>query len=621
MNEFIEQFLVECRELVEQASGDLLALEENPGDIERLEDAFRAFHTLKGSAAIVDFAAMATATHAAEDILARVRSGKASISRGLINDCLACLDLVVQWLDSMQVDGEIPAASQTQADRMAKLFASAQNEGTETVAARVPRHILPPAAWDLMQVQHQLLQEQGSDGLVGRLVSAGRVAINILKSCGLHDRISSFERALAESAAAEQPSALLAVMDGFLHQDTPEFAVAGITSDAVARVLRVDVERVDAIVKLTGELTVAKNAIGHATLLAQTGSDPRALAMMLKDQHAILDRLVIELQRLVLGIRVLPLRNAFQRFPRLVREISETLGKPVKLVTEGDATEADKVVVESLFEPLLHTLRNALDHGVESPAERLTAGKPAIATITMRARRSGDHVIVEIEDDGRGIDVEKIRRLAADRELMDAEALAVLTDEEVIDLIFAAGFSTAEKITDLSGRGVGMNVVRTNVEKLGGSANLSSRPGHGATVRLKLPFSVMMTRVMTVEAGGQTFGIPLDNVVETARVTRDGISWVGAARAFVLRDRTIPVIGLAQTLGVQGKQQSAHEANIVVVTLGGHLGSLEVDRFGDRMDIMLRPLDGLLSGMPGVAGTSLLGDGTVLIVLDLQDLL
>ncbi len=621
MNEFIEQFLLESRELVEQATGDLLALEENPGDSERLESAFRGFHTLKGSAAIVDFNAMATATHAAEDILARVRSGQMQISRGLISDCLSCLDLVVQWLDSMQVDGQIPADSEARAAKMAQRFAMepARNDvaPTQELAARDG---LSSAALELMQAQRQLLREQGKEGLIGRLMSAGKVAVNILKSRGLNDHVATFEKAAAESAAVEDPRALLAVLDTFLQQGTQEALQASIAGEAAARVLRVDVERVDAIVKLTGELTIAKNAIGHATLLAQVGNDPRALALMLKDQHAILERLVGELQRLVLGIRVLPMRHAFQRFPRLVREISETLGKPVKLVTEGDETEADKVVVESLFEPLLHVLRNSMDHGVEPPAERAAAGKPTIATITLRAQRSGDHVLVEIADDGRGIDVAKVRQIAATRGIAEPDALAAMGDEEIIDLIFAAGFSTAETVTDLSGRGVGMNVVRNNVERLGGSANLSSRPGQGATVTLKLPFSVMMTRVMTVEAGGQVFGITLDNVVETARIARSAISAVGAARAFVLRDRTIPVIDLAETLGV-GQPQIAGEANVVVVTLGGHLGSLEVDRFGERMDVMLRPMDGLLSGMRGIAGTSLLGDGSVLIVLDLQDLL
>ena len=295
--------------------------------------------------------------------------------------------------------------------------------------------------------------------------------------------------------------------------------------------------------------------------------------------------------------------------------------KPAKLVTDGDDTEADKVVVEHLFEPLLHVIRNALDHGIETVAERATLGKPPIATINLRAARNGDVVVVEVQDDGRGIDIEKVRTLALKQEITDPASIAQMTDDEIADLVFAAGFSTAKTVTDLSGRGVGMNVVRSNVERLGGTARVASQPGIGTTVTLRLPFSVMMTRVMTVEAGGQILGLPLDHVVETALVSRSQISSVGKGKAFVLRNRTIPVIDLAASLGHSIGAESSAEAKLVVISFGGQLSGLEVTRFGERLDIMLKPMDGLLHGMPGVAGTSLLGDGSVLVVLDLLDLL
>jgi two-component system chemotaxis sensor kinase CheA len=288
---------------------------------------------------------------------------------------------------------------------------------------------------------------------------------------------------------------------------------------------------------------------------------------------------------------------------------------------EGENTEADKVVVENLFEPLLHIVRNALDHGLESAAERTSAGKPASAVIILRAARVGDLVSVEIEDDGRGIDVAKVRRRAAELGLAPPEALAEMRDEEALALIFAPGFSTTDTVTDLSGRGVGMDVVRRNVQRLGGSARVSSQLGRGTTVTLRLPFSVMMTQVMTVESGGQIFGLPLESVVETVRVPRAQIGAIGAARAFVLRDRTVPLIDLAQSLGKTASHQISPDAYIVAVSIGGGLTGIEVDRFGDRLDVMLKPMDGLLEGMPGVAGTSLMGDGRVLIVLDLADLL
>ncbi len=632
MNEFIEQFLLESRELVEQATADLLAIEENPGDTERLDSAFRAFHTLKGSAGIVDFAAMAKASHSAEDVLATVRSGKAPVSRQLISDCLTCLDLILQWLDAMQIDGQIPARADAEANAIAKRFdaaSDARNVPSEALGSAhktredKPEGGLPAIALTLLEGQVQLLQEYEEDGFVGRLLSAGKVAVNILRSVGRNDEIAAIERAAGAAAAAEDNQPLRAAIENLLlsRASSPPNGNTETVADVTARVLRVDVARIDALVRLTGELIVAKNAVGHASQLARTGTDPATLAQLLKDQHLLLGRLIEELQRSVLTIRVLPLRQIFSRFPRLVREIAESLHKPARLVTEGDDTEADKVVVENLFEPLLHLIRNALDHGVESASERTLAGKPPIATIHLRASRDGDVVLVEVEDDGRGIDAGIVRDLAIKRGVAEPNIIAAMSDEDVIDLVFSAGFSTAKSVTDLSGRGVGMNVVRSSVERIGGTARIATRLGLGTTVTLRLPFSVMMTRVMTVEAGGQTFGLPLDSVVETARIPRTRISAIGQGQAFVLRDRTIPLIDLAGSLGRARTATAAPDANIVVVSIAGRLGSLEVDRFGNQLDVMLKPMDGLLNGMPGVAGTSLLGDGSVLIVLDLQDLL
>ena len=628
MNEFVEQFLLESRELVEQASADLLALEESPGNADRLDGAFRGFHTLKGSAGIVDFGAMAKAAHAAENVLAAVRSGTAEVSRQLISDCLHCLDVILRWLDAMQLDGEIPKDADLEADALVRRFADYSSDAAKQPVSVTPNiqpfgTLLSAASVALLQSQIELLQEGNGDGFLGRLLSAGRVTLGVLRSAGLDTKITDIERATAESAAAEDGQALLAAISRLLKGNGPSDIQTEPSAmpDASARVLRVDVERIDALVKLTGELTVAKNAVGHAAQIARSSVDPQTLAQLLKEQHATLERLIGELQRSVLAIRVLPLRHVFNRFPRLVRELAEALRKPAKLLSEGDDTEADKVVVENLFEPLLHIVRNALDHGIESAAERSAAGKPAVANIYLRAFRRGDFVLVEVEDDGRGVDIPRVRALAIERGIGEPAAIAALTDDEVVDLVFAPGFSTAAEVTDLSGRGVGMDVVRSSVERLGGTARIASRSGQGATVTLRLPFSVMMTSVMTVESGGQIFGLPLESVVETVRIPRSQISAIGKGQAFVLRNRTIPVLDLAGSIGAKVPKSREAEANIVVISVAGELGSLEVDRFGERLDVMLKPVDGLLQGMPGVSGTSLLGNGGVLIVLDLQDLL
>jgi two-component system chemotaxis sensor kinase CheA len=722
VNEFIEQFLIESRELVAQAIDDLLGLEEQPDAQERLDSAFRAFHTLKGAAGIVDFDAMGRALHAAEDVLSLVRAGAEPVTPQLIGDSLSCLDQVVLWLDAMQVDGEIPSGADAAAEAVVRRFsrtfeqtpasisqppaadwladllalypqaagqavaalrfdpgpdALLAGEDPLAILAELPGllalDIAPVAPWpsletfepflcqltfaalstappsalrqalaavhdriqiravagsdsaslsqiarELVEAQLLMLSDPAAEATVGRQASARAVAANVLRSQG---RAADADR-LGRTELDGLAIALQAVLDDSFAQgpadETPDRRTP---QETATRALRVDVERVDALVNLTGELTVAKNALAHAAALAQGRHDPAELARLLKAQHGQLDRLVAELQRSVLNIRVLPMRQVFQRFPRVVRETVVSLGKPARLVTEGDNTEADKAIVESLFEPILHVLRNALDHGVEPAAVRAAAGKPPSATIWLRARREGGHVVIEVEDDGGGVDVARVRAVAAERGVAARAALEEMDDADVVDLVFAPGFSTATAVTALSGRGVGMDAVRSAVERIGGRVTLQSRPGQGATVRFTLPFTVMMSSVMTVEAGGQAFGIPMEAMAETLRLPPDRITSVGAARAFVWRGRTAPLINLAEALGERRVADGASDAHVVVTSVGGQVAGLDVDRIGERVDVMLKPLEGLLAGMRGVAGTTMLGDGRILLVLDVQALL
>jgi two-component system, chemotaxis family, sensor kinase CheA len=732
MNEFVEQFLLESRELVAQATDDLMALEEKPSDRERLDGAFRAFHTLKGAAGIVEFAAMARTLHAAEDVLATLRSSGEPIASTVLDECLTCLDLTSRWLDDMEASGETPASADLEADDMiARLVGSLdvgedQNRGvlptnsdwldrlrvsagdlflgaraavrfvpdseaffkgedplsvvgslpqlltidlaltnqavslatlntfdcnleilalTKASVAEVQaalhsfierveiRQITPPPnlaeasdylaqATSLLEAQIVLLREDGLEGSLGRLASAGRTAANALSYLGRSGRAADLEKAMATAQAQRRAAPLIAAIQSALEGDTKEEYAANVpTVQIVApRALRVDMDRIDALVKLTGEILVVKNAIGHVAKRIQ-GNGDSAVASTLRDQHTLLDRLATELQVAVLRIRVLPLRTVFRRFPRLVREIAGGVGKTVRLITEGENTEADATIVDALFEPLLHVIRNAVDHGIESPEQRESLGKPAMGTLVLRGLREAENVRIEVEDDGGGIDIDRVRAVAGVRGVATEQALAAMTDEQVIDLIFAAGFSTAATVTDLSGRGVGMDSVRTAVERLGGAVTLHSRPRLGTVVSLILPFSLMMTRLMTVEVAGQVFGLPLENVVETTIVGRDLIVPIGAGRAFLLRDRTIPLVDLADTLGIARDVPDQKVAKVVIVSAAGQIGGIEVDRLGERLDVMLKPMEGLLGGMRGVAGTTLLGDGRVLVVLDVQEML
>lgn len=738
MNEFLEQFLIEGRELVTQATEDILALEETPDDQAVLASAFRGFHTLKGAAGIVEFAAMARVLHAAEDSLAAIRAGDLPVTGELITDYLACLDQLLQWLDELEREDRLPAVPEATADAMAARFQvidpgetparSAQSsvgqpDWVEMLLAAHPEHRGPgcvalryqpdqdcffrgedplaliaqlpdlralelaakqpwpsldefdpftcnlnmtaltgatadqikalfgPAAGQLeirvldrarpvgldvglaaeavavLQHQFLLVANDGGDGLLGRLGSAGRVSVNVLRHAGRVSEASALQQAADEGLRLGQAAPLTAALRQLLREPAPtappEPAKPALRlPDGVAlRTLRVEVERIDALVKLAGELTVVKNAVGHASRLAKDGTDAQTFAALLAEQHALLDRLVQQLQRALLGIRVLPLRHVFRRFTKLVRDMAADLGKSVRLVIEGETTEADKAVVEALSEPLLHIMRNAIDHGVEAAPQRRAAGKSATATIHLRAQREGEQIAVEVADDGAGIDTSKVRMMAEARGVASPDALAAMTEAEIATLIFTPGLSTAAAVSEVSGRGVGMDAVRSRIERLGGRVEVISRAGEGTRVLLRVPFTVMMSRVMTLETGGQVFGVPMDFVVETLRLPRERIAQVGAAAAFVLREQTVPLFNLADALGFSDEAREARLANVLVTQIAGQLAALEVERFGEHLDVMLKPMDGLLGGLRGIAGTTLLGDGRVLIVLDMLDLL
>jgi two-component system chemotaxis sensor kinase CheA len=315
--------------------------------------------------------------------------------------------------------------------------------------------------------------------------------------------------------------------------------------------------------------------------------------------------------------------QVFRSFARLVRDLSRQLDKNVALMTRGETAEADKAIVDRLFEPLVHLVRNAVDHGIESPGGRRAAGKPETATISIEASRTGDRFLIEVTDDGRGVDPAVVRQKASEKRLVPADELIALTDEQVVDLVFAPGFSTAAEISDISGRGIGMDVVRTMVEQIGGRVSLASRVGTGTTVRLDIPMTIAMSRIMVVDAGGQLFGISMDAVSETVRVTPDRIRLIKNNPGFVLRERIVPIVSLAGLMKLPERvQKEATAARLfIVMEAAGRIAALEIDAIRDRLDVVLKPMQGLLANARGYAGTTLLGDGQVLLVLDVKEIL
>ncbi|WP_029010421.1 chemotaxis protein CheA [Azospirillum halopraeferens] len=484
--------------------------------------------------------------------------------------------------------------------------------------------------------------------LAGRIGSAAKVAGNALRHDGRVEQAEAVVNAGWAAVEAADAATLIACIGQVLAEapgatdliptadGTPPGRIAPDPATAVltpgrgpaaaageesheraSTVLRVDQSRIDALMNLIGELVVAKNGLPFLARRAETVYGSREMAREVKEQYAVIDRIAVDLRNSIMQVRMLPVSTVFQRFPRLVRDLSRKLGKRVDLVIEGEDTQADKTVIESLFEPLLHLVRNSLDHGIET--DRDAAGKPPVARLTLAATRDNDQVIIRVIDDGRGIDPAVMRHKAVERGIIDEEQAARMGNGEAVRLIFAAGFSTAAEVTDVSGRGVGMDAVRTAVEKAGGRIDVSSEVGGGTTISLHLPLSMAVTRVMTVSVSGRQFGIAMDAISETVRIPRGDIVAIKDREAFVLRNRIIPLFHLDRLLDLPFRADS-EEVAVLVVQVDKQTVGLAIDAFGEGMEVIVKPLDGPLENTSEYLGTALLGDGRVLLVLDLKEI-
>ena len=464
------------------------------------------------------------------------------------------------------------------------------------------------------------LPAEDAEEMRRRIAAVAGTLGNLLHGADLPVSQPEFDAAVSHALDTGRAAPLLALLD---HLERPAaLATPDAATRPATRMLKVDQERIDRLMNLIGELVVSKNALPFLARRAEQVHGSREMSREIKDQYAVIDRLAQEMQGAIMQVRMIPVSEVFDRFPRLVRDLARKLDKRIELAIEGEDTAADKTIIEALGDPLLHIVRNAIDHGIEPAGQREADGKPGCATLRLTACQEGDQVVITVADDGRGIDPARVRRSAVEKGLVDAAQAERLSDQDAVNLIFRAGFSTAAEVSDLSGRGVGMDVVRTTVDRLCGTVGVTSVVGQGTNVRLSLPLSMAITRVMTVEAAGTLFGIPMELIAETVRLDPARVRTIKQARTFVLRDEVVPLRQLADLLGMQAPapEPDAHHA-VLVARVGGATVGLVVDRFREGMDVILKPMDGVLAGLRGYGGTALLGDGSVLLVLDLKELL
>lgn len=445
--------------------------------------------------------------------------------------------------------------------------------------------------------------------------------------CEWIERILSAEHSEAEAVkmidntevASDPPVAPIQQGAEILAENNSDSRFGRRAEDSVlGKVLKVEQSKIDRLMDLIGEIVVAKNGLPYLANKAEIHYGNREISRDIKTQYAVINRIVEEMQDAIMQVRMMPVSAIFQRFPRLVRDIARKLGKEVDLQIQGEQTEADKTIIESLADPLIHILRNSLDHGLETTEERVSQGKSPTGVLRIQASQESDRVIILIEDDGRGIDPVVIKRKAWEKQLISEEQLEKLTDHEAIQLIFAAGFSTATQVTDLSGRGVGMDVVKNAVMRVGGAVQLSSEVGKGTRLTLSLPLSMAVTNVMVIGSDQQTFGIPMDLIVETVRLPVTAVQYIKQTMTTVLRGKLIPLRSLNQLLSIDKPQllNDEQEYALLVVRCQGEVLGLLVDDFYEVIDIILKPLPGELGNMALYAGSALLGDGSVLLILN-----
>lgn len=632
-DELIAQFVLEGREQTLVASRGLLALERTPGAREVLDEVFRVFHTLKGSAGFLDLVELGRLLHAAEGRLERLRAGTAALDAALVSRLLDTVRHTEAWLDALETSGQASdllrrgtvALAAELAPDAGDEAAPAPTAARDWAAALRERGALLGAQTALRYAPAPDAYFRGDDPLALLRAAPGLVWMALAADVGPLEDYAPFDCGLVIHGLSTAP--IEAVRESFrLVADEVELAgLAQTPQPSRLRTLRVAADQVDAVAALVDELVIAKNALAH--LLAgqggggASGPAPSAGEFSVRElsvRQAALDRAVVALHGAVATLRLAPLGHVLERLPLQARELAAALGKDVQLEVSGGDLAVDKAIVDGLFEPLLHIVRNAVDHGVEPPAERQAAGKPATARLRLEAMAEGDEAVIALHDDGRGVDVERVRRTAVARGLLDAQSADALSAAAALDLVFAPGFSTAAALSQVSGRGVGLDAVRAGVTRLGGRVALETEPGRGTTVRIAVPLRAVLTKVAVAFAGGERFGVPVAAIREVVRLRAADVTEIRAGRAFVHREQVVPLLRLADLLGLPPGDAGV----VTAVLLDGDDGlvAVAVDSLGERIEAPVRPMSGLLSGLPGVKGSLVDGEGRVLMVLDLAEL-
>ena len=641
--EFIQYFRDETEELLQQIDSDLLRLEEfidsGRADSETVNSLFRALHTIKGSAGMLQFTEVQTLGHKLENLCDLLRKDRMPLSEGAVDILFSGRDFLTDLIANA-IDGtEAPGGVGQYLERLDSFVAvyeqtSSLIEGKSGEEMSFDDGAAEAEAGSVTDIE-------AFEAEVERLLAQKRAAEEAVYVPGAQPAAAPLpqEEELAEAApAAALDDAALAPVVG--ETDVPAAAAQPAASSPAAKgdkpagakrsahqTIRVDIDRLDLLLNLVGELVINRTRISDiASTLDRSMKETHLngahdliapLAKDLADSSALLARTTNEIQESIMKVRMVPIGQVFDRFPRLVRDIAKARGKEVQLKISGAETDLDKTIVDEVGEPLMHLLRNCVDHGLEDPQTREKRGKPRAGTISLNAYHEGNQIIIEVADDGAGIDLQKVRERGIKQGLISADDRP--TDREIIELIFTPGFSTAETISDVSGRGVGMDVVKKNILRLKGVFDVDTEPGVGTTFTMKLPLTLAIIQALLVRVAEELYAIPLDSVIESQRVEMKDVRTVHGNEVITLRGQVVPLVRVADFFELNAPRDP-DKVMIVIVGLQGRQVGLVVDSFQGEQEIVIKPLSDVIGRIPGISGATILGNGSISLIIDVHSL-
>ncbi|MDO4674462.1 chemotaxis protein CheW, partial [Campylobacter sp.] len=605
MQEILEDFLVEAFELVEQIDHDLVELESNPEDLELLNRIFRVAHTVKGSSSFLNFDVLTKLTHHMEDVLNKARRGELKITPDIMDVVLESIDRMKTLLNSIRDNGNDSAIGMDIEPICARLTAISEGEveASANGAQKEEKKEEPKA--EIPAQEPDLDVNQLSDSEVEAEIE------RLLKVRKAEDQARRAQK--KQSQTPPQPNTQKAVGgDG----DKKVPAAGGGGGGAMDQTIRVEVKRLDHLMNLIGELVLGKNRLLKIYDDVEERYEGEKFLEELNQVVSQLSIITTDVQLAVMKTRMQPIAKVFNKFPRVVRDLSRELGKQIELEITGEETELDKSIVEEIGDPIMHMIRNSCDHGVEDPATRKANGKPERGVVQLKAYNEGNHIVVEITDDGKGLDANGLKLKAIEKNLITEKEADQMNDKEAFALVFKPGFSTAAKVTNVSGRGVGMDVVKTNIEKLNGIIEIDSELGKGSTFKLKIPLTLAIIQSLLVGTQEEFYAIPLASVLETVRVPIDDIYTIEGKNVLRLREEVLSLVRLSDVFGVKQVLESGDQTYVVIIGVAESKLGIIVDTLVGQEEIVIKSMGDYLQNIQGIAGATIRGDGRVTLIID-----